>query len=130
MQKLAKLLAIAFLLFNGIGALFGGFQLMIDPSGGKLQIPLSYLQYSPFRDYLIPGVVLFCVNGLFSMLVLGALALQHRHAHLLVMAQGLLLGGWILAQILMLRVFYPPLHGLFLAVGAVLLVCGWAMRPR
>lgn len=56
MTKALRFTAIFLLLFNGIGALYGGGLLVIDPSGAKIQLPLSYLHYSPFTDYLIPAL--------------------------------------------------------------------------
>ncbi|PIG97350.1 hypothetical protein [Deinococcus sp. UR1] len=64
------------LLFLGVSALIGGVGLVGRPSGAWLHIPLSVLQYSPFRDFLIPGALLGSVFGLGS---LGAvLALRQR----------------------------------------------------
>ena len=48
----------------GIGAIFGGGILIISPSGKLLGMPLSMLDYSPFRDFLIPGIILFTILGL------------------------------------------------------------------
>jgi hypothetical protein len=48
----------------GIGAIFGGGILIISPSGKLLGMPLSMLDYSPFSNFLIPGIILFTVLGL------------------------------------------------------------------
>lgn len=118
---------VVLLLFNGIGALYGGYNFITDPSGGKMQIPLSYLEHSPFKDYLIPGIVLFCVNGLLSMLTIAAIILKLSVYPLLVMLQGLLLGGWIVVQMILLQTFFAPLHLPFLLIGLVLLVFGYKL---
>ena len=55
-------------LFIGIGAIGGGFMLVKDPSGKALGVPLSFLEGSPFRDFLIPGIFLLTVNGVGSMI--------------------------------------------------------------
>lgn len=66
------------LMFLGVSALFGGFLLVGNPSGAWLHMPLWVLQYSPFSDFLIPGLILGTVFGLGS---LGAvLALWRRPA--------------------------------------------------
>jgi len=56
---------LALLLFQGIGALAGGVALIIKPDGSLLQMPLSILQGSPFPNYLIPGLVLLLILGVF-----------------------------------------------------------------
>jgi hypothetical protein len=124
MKTLVKVICIILLLFNGIGALYGGFLLITDPSGSKLQMPLSYLEHSPFQDYLIPGIVLFIVNGIFSFITVVAVFLRNPYSHWLVILQGILLSGWITMQILFVQFFYAPLHGTFLFLGICLIGCG------
>jgi hypothetical protein len=48
----------------GAGAIFGGSVLIISPSGKLFGMPLSMLDNSPFKNFLIPGLVLFSVLGL------------------------------------------------------------------
>jgi hypothetical protein len=59
--------------FLGVGALGGGGALALAPSGRLLGMPLSLLRGSPFRDFLVPGLVLFTVLGLVPCLLVGAL---------------------------------------------------------
>ena len=47
---------------SGIG---GGAVLVIAPSGGLIGMPLSVLRRGPFVDFLVPGVVLLLVLGVF-----------------------------------------------------------------
>ncbi|MCP1381094.1 hypothetical protein [Runella salmonicolor] len=123
MTKALRFTAIFLLLFNGIGALYGGGLLIIDPTGGKLQLPLSYLQHAPFKDYLIPGIVLFLGNGVLSCVV-SLLTFTHhkRYAHFIVL-QGGILTGWILIQVLMVQTVYQ-LHYVMGAVGLALIGIG------
>jgi hypothetical protein len=66
----ARNIFIFLLLFLGIGALSGGALLIISPSGKLLGgLPLSILEHSPFHDFLIPGIILFLVLGLFPCLL-------------------------------------------------------------
>ena len=57
---------ISLLLFLGVSAIGGGGALIISPSGKLLGgLPLSILAQSPFSDFLIPGIILFTILGLF-----------------------------------------------------------------
>lgn len=58
----------------GIGALAGGFGFIMSPSGDALGIPVSVLKYSPFSNFLIPGIILFIMLGVFPLIVMTALA--------------------------------------------------------
>lgn len=51
----------------GIGAMFGCGVLIISPSGKLFGIPLAILDNSPFNNFLIPGIILFCVIGVASL---------------------------------------------------------------
>jgi hypothetical protein len=61
------------LAFLGVSAAFGGIVLTLNPTGTWLQIPLSILRFSPFRDFLIPGLILGIVFGIGSFATLLAL---------------------------------------------------------
>jgi hypothetical protein len=61
------------LAFLGVSAAFGGIVLTLNPTGSWLQLPRSILQFSPFRDFLIPGLILGIVFGLGSFATLLAL---------------------------------------------------------
>jgi hypothetical protein len=69
-------LLLVLLAFLGIGALGGGAFLVIDPSGASMQWSLEALNGSPFQNYLIPGLLLFTVFGVGSIVVITALLLR------------------------------------------------------
>lgn len=58
------------MLFQGISGLYGGIALVIDPTGELLQMPISMLENSPFNNFLVPGVILLTMLGIFPMVVL------------------------------------------------------------
>jgi hypothetical protein len=57
----------------GIGAFFGGLVLIIDPSGGVVNMPMDFLENSPFNNFLIPGIILFSILGIFPLVIAYAL---------------------------------------------------------
>jgi hypothetical protein len=61
---LTGILLIFLLVFQTLSALYGGIQLILDPSGMKMQMPVSWLKNSPFHDFLIPGLILTLLLGL------------------------------------------------------------------
>jgi hypothetical protein len=123
MKKILWLLALMLLLINGIGAIFGGISLMRDPTGGFMQMPVEWLQNSPFNDFLIPGIILFVFNGLFSLAVFVLTLIKYRHYPVLVVFQGCILTVWIIVQVLMLQTFHY-LHAIFGGIGIVLIILG------
>ena len=59
--------------FLGLGAIGGGGSMILSPSGKLMGMPLSLLNSSPFTDFLIPGIILFCVLGVFPLMLIYAL---------------------------------------------------------
>lgn len=124
MKKTISWISVIILLINAIGALFGGYELMADPTGIRMQMPISLLNNSPFSNYFIPGLILFIANGLCSILTIVILLTKNKFRSYFVLAQGMILIGWIIIEIILLRFFYTPLHLPFLLMGLILIVCG------
>ncbi len=123
MKKL-RITAIVFLMFNAIGALWGGFGLIYDPGGEFMQMPLDFLRHSPFTSYLIPGIILFVFNGLFSLIAAIFAIIQHRIYPQFIIFQGAVLMIWLTVQIIMIRIFYAPLHLPFYIIALFLIIIG------
>ncbi|MEO6284105.1 MAG: hypothetical protein ABIN80_02965 [Dyadobacter sp.] len=64
---------ISLLGFLGLGAIFGGGVLILSPTGALIGMPLSMLASSGFQTFLIPGILLFFVLGVFPFLLIYAL---------------------------------------------------------
>ena len=113
----------------GIGAVAGGLALLLDPSGQSLGLPLALLKKTPFASFLVPGIVLFTVNGLGSLIGAAASFTRHRYAGEAAMALGAFLVAWILVQVYWMSGFHW-LHWLYLSLGIVEAVLGWSVRKR
>ncbi len=72
-RPVSSLLLIGLQGLLGIGAVFGGGLLILDPSGGLLGMPTELMQISLFPDYLIPGVILLLAFGMLPIMVTTAL---------------------------------------------------------
>ena len=86
----------------GISAMVSGAMLAAYPSGELLQAPLEMLRGSPFSDFLVPGIILFMINGVGQFLA-GIFTLR-RHplaAHAGVVF-GIALMIWIFVQVNMI----------------------------
>lgn len=117
------------LLFNAIGALYGGWSLITHPDGSDLQLSLDLLEQTPFDNYLIPGIILFVGNGLCSLAVFVVMMLNIKVYSWLVMLQGVVLTGWIIIQMILIQTVYF-LHVILGSVGLLLIVCGWVLMIR
>jgi hypothetical protein len=124
-----RILSILLLLFNGIGALYGSFKFITDPSGASLGMTLSLLKYSPFTNYLTPGIVLLVANGILSFVVIALVIFKTNFYPLAIIAEGCILFGWISIQVIMLRTV-AGLHITLWTVSVLLILSGIALNRK
>ena len=86
----------------GIGAVVCGFLLVIEPSGNKLGLPLELLSDSPFENYLIPGLILFSINGMGNVFGSFLSFRRNKYSGYTGMFFGVALIIWIIVQIMMI----------------------------
>ncbi len=104
----------------GPAAIFGGWNLASQPDGSGMQMPITWLEHSPFTDYLVPGLILLVVFGIGSYVVVAFGLLRAAIAPYLAFALGAGQLAWIGVQLAMIRTWHPVMHPLLIAVGAVL----------
>ncbi|HPB01983.1 MAG TPA: hypothetical protein PLZ67_03440 [Bacteroidales bacterium] len=128
MKKILKVFTISLLFFTAINALIAGALFIADPSGKLMGMTADYLKDAPFNSFLIPGIVLFVVNGVLNVAA-GIMTIRnHAAAARFVILQGILLCGWIVVQILMVRDI-NALHIVMFSIGVGLIGLGW-LRTR
>jgi hypothetical protein len=142
-RPLALWLLMLLLLFQGISATPAGLMLVLDPSGGLLQMPVEMLAGTPFPNYLIPGLILCVVLGLGAFFVLACLfflpdwgwaarlnPVKGQHWTWTAAALfGLALMIWITVQVLMIGLG-SVLQPLYFGVGLAILLLTLAPSVR
>lgn len=116
-------LLMGFMLFQGISGLFGGFALVIDPTGELLQMPLSMLEGSPFDNFMFPGIILLTILGIIPMVVFYGLWKRKNWAWMGALTVSVALIIWIGVEIWMVGYHSePPLQLVYGLLGVILLV--------
>lgn len=119
----------------GIAAIGGGWGLMNPASDGSaLGMPVEWLRGTPFASWLIPGLLLFGVFGVGSLVAALAGLLRHWSAPYLAFAVGLGQVIWIVVEAILLRhVGFHPLQPTMLIWGgliAALAYFWWRRAPQ
>ena len=125
-MKQARVVAIVALVFLVLSGVVGAIPLIVNPGGEPWHMPQSLLQYSPFHSYLVPGFILLVANGLLTLWVLGLTVGKHPGFGWWVIGQGLVLLGWLIVEVAMLRLMVWP-HYLYGAVAMALVISGIAI---
>lgn len=86
-------------LFIAVAAISAGLLFIVDPSGEKLGMTVQLIERSHFNDYLVPGIILFTVHGLGS--VMGAITslLKKNYSGKVGTFLGVALMIWIVVQV-------------------------------
>jgi hypothetical protein len=128
-------LLVFMLVFLGIGALGGGGSLILKPDGSILQMPVEWLAVTPFSSYLIPGLILFTLVGVYPMVV--AYCLQSARLALAdalnpfksihwawaaSLAAGTIAMIWIAVQVWMLGYVHPLQPTIFITGTVIVLL--------
>jgi hypothetical protein len=102
---------------------------IVDPSGASLDFPLEWVADTLFKNYLVPGIFLFSVNGIGSLIGAYLTFRRHRLAGLAAVGLGAFLMAWIVVQVITVG---PPPHWLqilYFVLGAVEMWLGWRLNP-
>ncbi len=67
-RPVSALILILLLLVLGVGALAGGGGMLMDPTGVGIGVDVSMLEAVPVNDFLIPGLILFILFGMGSVI--------------------------------------------------------------
>jgi hypothetical protein len=116
----AAWILLALLLIQGIGGFAGGLSLAVRPDGSLMGMPVSYLDGSPFGDYLVPGLILLLVLGVLPLAAAVGLWLRRPWAWYASFVVGCGLMIWILVEITIIP--YDVLQIVFGVVGALIVL--------
>jgi hypothetical protein len=103
---------------QALGGIPAGIGLVSDPIG-NIGMPLSILKGSPFKDFLIPGLILLVVLGLFPLAVFYGLVRRRGWGWWLSVAVGAGVVIWIVTEVVLLG--YLSGSGIGLQIGFGLL---------
>lgn len=124
-----RAVALVVLGFLAISATGGSVFLIAHPMGSTDMMPLSVLEHSPFRSFLLPGVFLLVSSGLLGTAVFLLTLFRVCRYGWWIAVQGLVLFGWITIEVIMLREVVW-LHYLYWGVAVLLMACGWILRHQ
>lgn len=128
-HKHLHLASVTLLIILGIAALFSGAVFIYDPTGRTLKMPISALDHSPFTNYLVPGIILFAVIGISSVIITVLTVKKIRYYELFIAYKGLILVAFIVAQFYLIEGTHP-LQAVMLIYGFVIFALGLILYKK
>jgi hypothetical protein len=119
---------VGLLVLLGLMALAGGVALVSAPDGSVMKMPLTMLDGSPFRDFLVPGMILGGLFGVGSLVVAGAGLRSLRIAPFLAFAIGCAQMIWIVVELAIIKgvsILHPICFGIGLGIAIAAAIWGW-----
>lgn len=108
-NRLIRIIAISLLLANGIHAMTTGYAFTIRPVWNLPGLTIPYLTpFSP-ENFFMPGILLFLILGLMSIIISIIALLRGAFYPYLISLQGVALLVWTLSQIIFLGFLHPML---------------------
>jgi hypothetical protein len=92
---------IILLLLLGIGGLGGGMMMLLEPSGALLKLSPDFLYPLPIPNFILPGLFLTIVMGIFPFIISWGLYKRKPWAWITALLQGITLILWICFQIIL-----------------------------
>lgn len=124
-----KSLLFFLLVFMALTSSVSGLLLISSPDGSILQLSLALLQDTPFKNYLVPGILLAGMVGGTNLLAVFYNLQRHPARYNWAIAGGLIMTGWIVVQFLFINAFHP-LQLLYFFAGLLSVLIAWQLKGK
>ena len=115
--------------FIAITALLSGILMISNPDGSILNLPLSLLNGTPFKDFTMPGILLAVIVGGINLLAVFFNLKRQTNRYNWALAGGLVIFGWIIIQMILIGAFHW-LHILYLIIGILIILISYQLKGK
>ena len=124
-----KLFLFILLSFISVTAILSGLMMIGYPDGSALNLSSDLLHGTPFKNYLIPGILLVIFVGIINLLAVFYNMRRDPKRYAWTLAGGIMICGWIITQMIIIRSF-QWLHMVYLAMGVVVILISLQLKGK
>jgi hypothetical protein len=125
-----KLLLFILLAFVALTAIFSGLIIIGNPAdGGMINLHTDLLSNTPFKNFLLPGIILTVLVGGVNMLAVILNIQRHPARYNWAMAGGVMIAGWIAGQMILLNAF-SWLQLVYLGTGLLIVLTAYQLKGK
>jgi hypothetical protein len=122
-MRAARQLSVIILLFLCGSALYGSYQMIIDPTGNSLGLPFYLLNGTILSSYAVVGWILLITVGIFCPVIILFILLRSSVYSFLIILEGVILCIFIFVQMFLLWATFW-IQYVFLVTGFALIILG------
>jgi hypothetical protein len=115
--------------FIAVTATLSGLMMISNPDGGIMDLQLSLLDGTPFKDFLVPGILLTTIVGGVNLLAVYYNMQRDSNRYNWAIAGGIMIIGWIVGQIILIHIA-NWLHFLYLGTGILIILIAYQLRGK
>lgn len=115
--------------FIAVTATLSGLLMISNPDGGVMNLPLGLLELTPFKDYLIPGILLTVIVGGVNLLAVFYNLQRSRSRYDWAIAGGVIICGWIIVQIILISTVHW-LHIIYFIIGLAIILVAYQLKGK
>lgn len=115
--------------FVAVTATLSGLIMISNPDGGVMNLPHSLLDGTPFKDFLIPGILLSTIVSGVNLLAVFYNIRRHVNRYNWAMAGGIMISGWIVVQMILMQAAHW-LHFLYLGIGILIILLAYQLKGK
>jgi hypothetical protein len=124
-----KTLLFILLSFIAVTATISGILMISQPDGSILHLKPELLAGSPFKNFMVPGILLACVVGAVNLAAVFLNIMRHRQRYNVAIAGGAVMVTWILVQVMMIGTIHW-LHILYFSIGLLVVLGAYQLKGR
>jgi hypothetical protein len=115
--------------FIAVTSTISGLLMISKPDGSIFNLPLSLLEGTSFKNFLIPGILLTVLVGGANVLAVFYNMQRHPKRYNWAMAGGIMISGWIIVQMILLHAAHW-LHFIYLGIGLLIILIAYQLKGK
>ncbi len=124
-----KLLLFLLTAFVALTAIVSGALLVSYPDGSQLNLPIDLLKATPFKSFLLPGILLTVVVGGINLVAVIFNMQTHPLRYIWAIAGAIVTICFAVIQMLFLSMLHW-LHIVYLIIGILMILLAWQLKGK
>ena len=115
--------------FIAITSTLSGLLMISNPDGEILNLKVSLLEGTPFKNFLMPGILLTATVGSINLLAVFYNMQRHPDRYNWAIAGGIMISAWIIMHMILIQAI-QWLQFLYLGVGILIILLAYQLKGK